>query len=95
MFRNELARRILLHLLSVDVLFTLLALVVAAARAQGIGLAASTFGCGGTLKAAVWKLWDTQDRVFLRNELLASQLIKQSDSYVCTTFRNIYTTWKR
>ena len=81
MFRIELARRILLHLLSVGVLFTLLALVAATTRAQGIRLAATTFVCGGTVEAVVWKLWDSQGRSFLRNELLASQLIKQRDSY--------------
>ena len=81
MFRFELARRLLAFLLSVGVMFALLAVVAAAARAQGVGLSATTFACGGTVEAAVWKLWDAQGRAFLCNELLASQLIKQGDSY--------------
>ena len=80
-FRFEFARRLVAFLLSVGVMFALLAVVAAAARAQGIGLAATTFACGGTVETAVWKLWDAQGRAFLRNELLASQLIKQGDSY--------------
>ena len=80
-FRVELACRMLVLLLSVGMMFAFLALVGAAAPVHGIGLAATTFVCGGTVETAVWKLCDTQGSAFLRNEPLASQPIKQGDSY--------------
>jgi len=81
MFLDQVDRRLWSSLLFACLVLPSLVGAGSAAHAQNTNPATPIFICGGTVEAAVWQLWDTNAREFLKDELISTRLIKQGDTY--------------
>lgn len=75
------SRKISLMPIGIGIAFTVQILWSSIAYSAGLGRVPDTFACGGKLEADVWGLWDSQGRVYGRENLLSRRLLTEGDTY--------------